>query len=369
MAFKRIISYLTFLGLWFTSCVENYKLPQEIANRILTVDAKITDEPEEQKVSIYESISKGTLVYTQPIEKAKVEIIVGEKERITLTEKSKGIYYLPTSFKLQYNTKYRLVFQKADGTLYESAIDAVTKVPPIDKITETFRREGIKAGASSIPAHYLSIDTQDPADAQNNYLWTWRFWEKVDICESCYSGTLVTKPQPDLCVFNEFLAGKYFDYKCPGDCWNIYYNTDVNVLQDTYINGKPILNKEVVQIPYNQRQGVLIEFKHQNVSAESYRYFKLLYEQTQNTGALTDAPPAAIVGNIHNLNNPKEDIAGSFMVLSSITTKYWLTRIDAFASTQPIGLQGNRDLNIQNATIAQCYESRSRTAMKPVGWR
>jgi hypothetical protein len=366
---RRILSFLTFFGLWFVSCVESFKLPQDTANRILTVDARITDEPIEQTVTIYESISQGVAVYTAPVERAKVELVVNNQERIALSEKAKGVYVLPASFKFQYNTPYKLVFQKSDGTSYESDNDAVTKVPPIDKITESFRVKGEKMGSVDVPTHYLSIDTRDPADAKNNYIWSWRFWEKIEICETCYSGRLRTTPQPDVCITIDGLFGQFFDYKCPGDCWNIYHNTNLNTLQDTFINGKPILNKEVVQVPLYQPQGVLIEFKHQNVSEESYRYLKLLIEQTQNTGSLTDAPPAAIVGNIRNVKNPQEDIAGSFMVLSSITTKYWLTRASAIAPAQPIGLQGTRPLNVQTSPTARCYESRNRTAIRPVGWR
>ena len=75
---KKITLLTIALGLWVCSCVEPFELNIESALRILTVDATITDTIEEQNISITETVNSNGSAYSQPILKAKVEVIVGE---------------------------------------------------------------------------------------------------------------------------------------------------------------------------------------------------------------------------------------------------------------------------------------------------
>jgi hypothetical protein len=67
-----------------------------------------------------------------------------------------------------------------------------------------------------------------------------------------------------------------------------------------------------------------------------------LADLTQNNGILVDTPPAAIIGNIRNVTNPDEKIAGFFMVSSIRKTMYWLDRKNATTSSISFGLLGHQ---------------------------
>lgn len=84
----------------------------------------------------------------------------------------------------------------------------------------------------------------------------------------------------------------------------------------------------------------MIEIKQQSVSPSAYQYLKLLAEQVQNNGSLVDTPPAALIGNIKNVTNPKEIVAGFFMVTGVRFIKYWIDRKDPIAQKlTPTGLR------------------------------
>ncbi|AFK04410.1 hypothetical protein Emtol_3281 [Emticicia oligotrophica DSM 17448] len=364
------------LGLWVCSCVEPFNLNIKSDLRILTVDATITDTAEEQTITITESVNSNGSAYSQPVLKATAELIVEGAQKIAFTEKGQGVYALPSSFKLQTGVNYKLVFTKQDGTKYESEQDQVTKVPEIIGMHDEFKVQGIEIGENYYqPANYIYLDTQDPANDKNNYLWSWKLWERQNVCATCYNGRYFLTPAPARCREERNYAGQMFDYMCPGDCWDILNNKDLLVFTDIYSNGQPITNKLIAKIPYYNYTGALIEVKQQSISPAAYRYFKLLADQVQNNGSLVDTPPAALIGNVKNVSNPNEAIAGFFMVTSVRTVKYWIDRKSAQGlNINPIGLldhpltpepMGN---DLTRPPFAACILGLNRTPNKPNGW-
>ncbi len=371
--------FILSIGLWVCSCIEPFEISFPQGKKILTVDATITDTVEEQTFSITESENRNSVVYSFPVRQARVEVLVNKSERVLLTEKSPGIYALPRSFRLKVGNSYQLLFEKADRTKYESGEEIMASVPEINKVYDEFRMEGNGTQAGYDPASYIYLDTTDPNDEKNNYVWTWRLWEKQIICKSCHGSRFHIDPLPEgKCLIEEkFKDVPYFDYACNGNCWDIFYNTTINVFSDIYSNGKPIIGRLIAKIPYHFKEGALIEIKQQSVSPAAYRYLRLLVDQGQNTGSLVDTPPAAVIGNIKNLTAPEEEIAGFFMVSGIRTVRYWLSRENAKESRAvPTGILGHQTHYEPNSEppepprppLAPCLPGKYRTNVKPEGW-
>ena len=362
------------LLLWVCACVEPFNLKFKSQLKILTIEATITDTELEQTVKITESINNSGSTYASPVTKATVEILVNGSEKISLIERSGGIYVLPASFRTRLGSTYKLFFQKSDGTKYESGIETQSTAPEITKVYDEFKIDGIGSVDNYAPANYVYIDTQDPADQKNNYLWSWKLWERQNICASCMGGRFFLTPAPGACRQENAFLNTNFDYTCNGSCWDIFYNRDLNVANDIYSNGKPIIGKLIGKIPFYLGAGALIEITQQTISAEAYRYFKLLADQVQNNGSLVDTPPAAIIGNIKNMANPDEPIAGFFMVTSVRTVRYWLSRENGIGKVRPIGLLGHpfnpepQGADTSRPPLAPCLEGKFRTPKKPTGW-
>lgn len=342
---KKIIAFLICF-LWINACVVPFETITSSQLKVLVVDAILTNEDRPQTVKIQTSIHQNETIYNSEIHDLKVELLVNNKESFTLSNQGAGVYVLLPSFRAKVGNSYKLKFQKPDGTIYESDEQIMPSSPIIDKIYDIFEVDGIEKGITKIPDNAVYIDFKDPADEKNYYLWTWNLWERQYVCLTQYN----------------------YDYYCNQNCWEIFHNDDWNIFSDIYSNGKPIFGKLIVQVPYYQTHGSLLEIKQLGINEATYRFLKLINDQTKRTGTLVDTPPAAIVGNIKNLTNPSEAITGFFIVASVNTVEYWLDRENAAGKARPIGILGRTPNPTTNNATYICIEGPNRTPTKPRNW-
>jgi hypothetical protein len=333
------------LAILVVACVTPFEIGLKSEKRYLVVEATLTDIDTDQTINIHETYNFEENAYNAPVLNLKVEVIINNSETIHFTERGNGIYALPFSFRIQPGNSYKLRIQKPDGIIYESTEEKTTTVAPIDRIFDEFVVEGIKGELRNLPANYIYVDFKDMPDTQDFYLWTWKLWENQLVCRT-----------------------DYYDYYCSSKCWEILVNKDFNVFSDVFSNGKPTYGKLIAKIPFYSFDGALLEIKQQTVSEQVYRYFKLVSEQTQNSGTLVDTPPAAIIGNIRNLSNRDEPVAGVFSVASTVKQKYWLDRKNGYGKAAPIGLLGRIPVLPSNGVTYPCIEGNTRTPRKPEGW-
>lgn len=364
--------------LWVCSCVEPFSASFDKNSIILTVDATLTDLDEQQTIKIFESTSYSGSTYANPVLKAKVELLVDNKDKIAFTEGTGGVYSLPASFRTKQGSTYQLFIQRADGRQYQSGKETLIKVADITKVYDEFVLKGVPRGNDYDPANYVYIDTPDPANEKNNYMWSWKLWEKQSVCTTCQNGRYQktgTSKQPPGCREEKGYENTQFDYYCDGNCWDLFFNRDLNVFSDIYSNGNTITGKLVAKIPYYQVDGSLIEIKQQSISPEAYRYMKLIADQVQNSGGLVDTPPAALIGNVKNMSDDNEAVAGFFMVTSIKKVKYWISRNNAYNKAMPVGLLDHTIVlepsgtgELDRPPLVPCIESNTRTKIKPEGW-
>ncbi|GAB3522786.1 DUF4249 domain-containing protein [Emticicia fontis] len=327
------------------ACVTPFEINLSSEKKYLVIEGTLTDIDANQTISIQETHNYEDNNYNVPVLNLKVEVIINGAETIHLTEKGNGIYALPFAFRIQTDHKYKLRFQKPDGTIYESSEEKTTKVPTIDRIFDEFEGEGIKGELRNIPANYIYLDFKDDPNTKDFYVWTWKLWENQLYCRT-----------------------DYYDYYCKTKCWEILENKDFNVFSDVYSNGKPANGKLIAKIPFYSFDGALLEIKQQAISEQVFRYYKLISDQTQTNGTLVDTPPAAIVGNIKNINNPDEPVSGVFSVASTVKQKYWIDRKNSYGKAIPVGLLGRTALPPPNGANEPCIEGSTRTPNKPEGW-
>ncbi len=327
------------------ACVIPYEIPLPNNARYLVVEANLNDVEPTQAIRINETNNFSGDIYNTPVKRLNVELIVSGSERISLHENQNGVYYLPEFFRIEPGRTYKLRFKKPDGTTYESTEEKTTPVPAIDRIFDNFEVKGLKGDLNDIPASYVFLDFQDNRNTTDYYVWTWKLWESQKFCRI-----------------------DYYDYYCKTNCWEILNNKDINVFSDRFSNGKLVKSRLVAKIPYYSFDGALLEIKQLTVSEKAYKYFKLVSEQQQTNGTLVDTPPAAIIGNIRNLNNADEPVTGVFSVASMVVQKYWLSRENGIGKAAPIGLLGRKP-NLSTFPLSYaCEKGPTRTPEKPDGW-
>ena len=413
--FGLLASWLILILLPF-ACVDSEDLTLRGTVDVIVVDGTITNLAEPQLIRLNRSRADpltgrfGTL----PITKATVEIVVDSAQVIPCRETVDGSYQLPDKFNGQVGHAYQLRFTLSDGTRYASTQQIMPAVPPIDRITARFNPTSLPAQLYDGTlnqyrgAHEVAIDWQDPANRHNYYRWDWKLWEKQEWCRTCIQGfyekylsTDTTKVYEDCYAPPEFQNLSYNyggyvyyfvnDYPCRTDCWEIIYNTDIDVFDDQYNNGGAIKGRFVARIPYYQNSGCLLEIRQTSLTQTAYSYFKLFQAQTQNTGGIADTPPTALVGNVHNTTNSREKVVGYFTASAIAPNQYWIDRKDATGPFPGLYVALNSRLPSREEAIdpntgkgkpkdplvgvvpkvptALCVPSNTRTPYKPNGWR
>ena len=403
----RLPPYLTRTGLvvalLVTACVDPLDITLRERVNVIVVDGTITNLAESQVVRLNRSKSDSLTgrFGTLPLTKATVEILVDSSQVIPMTETEAGRYQAPTDFVGRVGHVYQLRFTLNDGSRYASAPEVMPAVPPITNVSTGFNPTSLRAqlyDGTLNPyrgANDFFVDGQDPADQHNYYRWDWKLWEKQGWCHTCVQGfyfinsPIDNKPYED-CFPDDQGKNGYFvnEYACRTACWEIIRNFDLNLFDDQLSNGSLIQRRRVAQIPYYQGRGCLVEIRQTSLTQKAYSYYKLFDEQTQRNGGLADSPPTALVGNVRNMANSRENVVGYFTASAVAPVRQWLDRKQNTGNYPGLfrGLTGlepsPEELNIDpntgkqkpNVTFrptptAVCVESDTRTPNKPEGWR
>ncbi|TAG72057.1 MAG: DUF4249 family protein [Runella slithyformis] len=223
---------------------------------------------------------------------------------------------------------------------------------------------------------FLQLLPTEP-DQKNAYLWKWELFEAQEICITCEKGILNSRTLQCVNASTPFA----YDYQCQGNCWELFYSTDINIMSDVFSNGRTITGRRVAQVPYYSDLGALVEVQQYAVSNEAYQYYLLLRDQTQTTGTLADTPPAPIVGNVRNINDRSEIVVGYFGAAGVKKMRYWVNR-NGFSQqggvkTPLLGRATNLEPTTPPAPptfetrppLYPCIASRNRTPIRPQGWR
>ncbi len=368
---KRLFINILITVFCLTSCVDSYDIRYDLSSSVLTVEGFVRDS-DVTTVGIRLSKSLLNSVYDLPVSGCVVEILVGNGTKVSLKETIPGIYTAPSDFRGVVGQTYQLQFKTAEGKSYQSTVEKLNPVSAIKKVYQKFNQNGLLSadGKKTISSTFdIYIDTEDPANEKNFYLWEWSQWEKLYVCITCSGGLL----NGTTCTPINSRNPPNYDYVCQGNCYDIARNKDINVLADTYVNGLPMVGRLMAKTPYYSDYGGLIEIRQYAVSATAYDYFKLLRDQVQTTGTLTDTPPAAIIGNIQNTNDPTEKVVGFFGASGLSKIRFWIDRT---------GIKGGilvpilgREPNIEPSSppfrppTMPCILSKDRTPFQPEGWK
>ncbi len=369
--FKRLLINTLLTAFCLTGCVDSYEIRYDLSSNVLTVEGFVRDS-DMTIVGIRMSKSLFNSVYDVPVSGSVVEILVGNGTKVSLKETEPGIYTAPSDFRGVVGQTYRLQFKTTDGNSYQSSIEKLNPVSAIKKIYQKFNQNGQLSadGKKTINSTFdIYIDTEDPAGEKNFYLWEWSQWEKLFVCITCTGGLL----NGTTCTPINSRTPPTYDYVCQGNCFGILRNKEINVLADTYVNGLPMVGRLIAKTPYYSEYGGLIEVRQYAVSGAAYDYLKLLRDQVQTTGTLTDTPPAAIIGNIQNVNDPSEKIVGYFGASGLSKARFWIDRsgIKGGILIPVLGREANLEPSAPpfRPPTMPCQLSKDRTPFQPEGWR
>ncbi len=311
MKLKLSIFLLLFFILVY-SCIEPFDFNiKDDKSKSLVVDGLITNEPGPYVVYLTRTTDySSTIEFTEKVEGAIVIISDDLGNSETLTQIFPGIYKTyPGSIRGIPGRYYKIEIKTPDGKHYESKPELLSCVPEIDSIYYEHQQHQ-ELDDDNIVQNFegfqIYIDTSDPENDKNYYMWSW-------------TGTHEVHTQP----WN--YRGGPID--CCATCWISERPAYIDVLDDNYLGENQINKKPVTFVRITDSDGARhflgkyhIEVKQLSVTKEAYKYWSSIEEQISSTGSIFEPAPSAIFGNIKNVNDP-EDIIFGYFGASAISTK------------------------------------------------
>lgn len=333
MMIRKTITKLllvTTLAVIISTCVDpfNPDLSDIASENELVVEGFITDAEGPQKITLTRTVPVGSSETSVPKESgATVQVIDQDGNTHTLTETKPGIYLTDESeFRGQVGNSYQLRIELSDGEIYESDLQELLPVEPIDSLwylrgtVEVV--EGTFVRDVEVVKFFTNYDTHDePGYYRYEHFGTYAFVSELQGSSICW------RNQQDVPEGLDSASVCYLDRI-----------VDLPLNISTYPD--PVTGatgfEEVFNIPFDIRfkLGYSVQVKKYALTKEYYDYLSAVREQGEYGGSIFDSPPTQIVGNIRNVNDPRRFALGYFSTLA-LTTK----RIFVY----PLGAQSLED--------------------------
>lgn len=230
-------------------------------NILLGLDTQI----QQQSIKLSLSVNYTGNTSPEPITNATVSVVEGTNTYV-FSHTSNGIYQ--SNFKAESNKTYRLIILYK-GDTYE-AIEKIANGPKIDSLTVNY----FPSALGSPEGNFITINTTDPSNERNFYLW--RLY---------INNQLMINPSPG----------------------NIYRA----IQKDDFFNGKALLN----YLPYDNFPVVhqdIARMEQLSISEQMYNYYYSIFNLTASSPVSGDVPPGNITGNVINKTNPNKNALGYF---------------------------------------------------------
>jgi hypothetical protein len=301
---KRFTRVLVLCLLVLTTCITLFDPELTNEDPKLTVDGLITDQPGPYRVHLTYSTA-----YTVGNAKSDVTIFdatvyikddLGNEEQLTYT---KGGFYLSKvdGIRGEVGRSYSVRVELSNGKIYESIPEYMAPAPDIDTLYAIYRDvpEGFVQGEIDV-----FVETNDPVDEDNYYLWRWNNYNRIDFCVIWFEpGSRIQ--------YGNFCCNLCFDITTCKEC--------INIERDRYTNGNRLV-RPLLTFPYNRRTPYFVEAQQFSITKAAYEYWQQVAQLTANTGGVFDKPPISIKGNLYNTENDNERVLG-FFGASAIKTK------------------------------------------------
>lgn len=268
---KNFLKTTTFLIMFFSFCSCEKEIDLDLKNTtpklvvegniLLGLDTLI--EWQELKLTLSTNYTGNS--FPEPISNAIVTVFDGQNT-FTFIHTGNGIY--KSNFVAEANKSYKLTIVYETDT-YE-ATETISAGPVIDSLTVNY----FPSALGSPAGNFITINTIDPANQRNFYLW-----------RLFINNQLMINPSPG----------------------NIYRA----IQKDNFFNGQPLIN----YLPFDNFpvvSGDIAIMEQLNISEQMYNYYYSIFNLTASSPVSGDVPPGQIFGNIVNKSNSNRNALGYF---------------------------------------------------------
>lgn len=282
-----------------SGCVKPFDTPVITAsNSLLVVDGILNgDSTTTVTLSRTRSLSDTTPAIMET--NAQVSVMPQSGDELTFFNAGDGSYRLENA-PLAIGSDYKLHIKTANGKEYLSDPVTIQRTPPIDSL-QWDQHDDI----------FIYVNTHDPENSTRYYRWD--FTETSEY-HTAYDSHLDF--QGDQLVFIEPKDYRY-------TCYKTFNSTNIEIGSSASLASDVIAHQQINRIPNDNtkisiRYSILV--RQYALTADAYRYWQTLKQNSENVGGLFDPQPSQLHGNIHSIDNPDETVLG-YISGSSVTSK------------------------------------------------
>ena len=307
----RFVLFTLFLCCLFASCVNEYKIPEEVTSlyeKKLVVDGRILAD-EMSVVYLTYTTPVGSFDKGEPALNADITIVGqnGYESPKAEYDKENKRYLIPT-YNLSNDTQYAINI-KHEGETYQSEFQPILDTPEIERVTWEEKEDGLA----------LYVTTQGENSGSRNYMWTfdedWEYHSEMDFTRALSVGGWYYNKElyP---IENEGKNPYYY-------CWMHNESSLIHIYDTKNLNENKVIDHQFLHIPIDDIRisyiySILV--KQANISDEVYEYYRLMKLYTQESSGIFTPMPTEVKGNVKCISNPDKKING-VVIASKMTSK------------------------------------------------
>jgi hypothetical protein len=352
-------------------CIEPTKPEFQLENSFILAEGSILAGEGLGEIRIRTSNFRGVVLAFESVEGAEVLAVEADGTTVSWEQGFEpGRYVPPPGTIVSPGETWHFEIILPDGTSLISDQETIPEPVEVSNLTINFVQNSIfDAGLNRfIPRFELFLDFEDPADKENYYAYDYRFWEEITICASCVNGLW----RAGECIpFDNPRFNNRFDYLCDTqECFSISVENETRYGTDALINGSSLTGFPIGGIVFTAYGGMLVEGSVNSITREAYDYGKVIQDLVDGNAGLNPTIPAALDGNVRNMNPDGREILGFIGAASRASARSFFNRTTLTGSPLPF------DNNIRIEPVdppavpprAPCNIPGVRTSERPVGW-
>jgi hypothetical protein len=296
---RQLIRSIPILAL-LTGCIESFDYHPDNYNSLLVIDGGITNRKGIQTLRLSYSNQYGWYPFLA-VGNAKINLYENSVlVPVSFTEVTPGHYQFDGSIvNAKPGNSYSIEIKLADGKEYRSTPEIMPE--PVRPDSAYFKVEVIKKindAGFMIEQQVVRVYINTPVKTGDHPSFLrWRVFEaysftQLQVCPFCYPPTCYMTPDPnyqDIQIFSS------------------------NNLSGGTLKGQLVLERDPLpDVQFYERH--YFNVSQYSVSKNCFDYWTKLITVANPTGSFIDTPPAAVIGNVYNVNNNQDVVLGYFEV-------------------------------------------------------
>jgi len=260
---------------------------------------------DDSMIKLSRTVNLTSKTTVNPVDNAQLTVEGDDNSRFFLVQVATGTYKL-IGVRLDPAHKYRLDIV-IDGKDYKSDFEQAKITPPIDSVGFTVVNNKLQ----------LYVNTHDPNNNTRYYRFdyteTWQFHARYNSAYRSDGVSIVPRHIDPIKGIDETV------YNCfaSDSASSIILGSTAKLTQDVLFQA-PITTVDATSEKIETRYSIVV---HEYALSETgYKFWENLKKNTEQLGSIFDALPSETGGNVHNVNDPKEQVVG-YIGVSTVQSK------------------------------------------------